>query len=209
MKKLKNVSATRYKRDVIAPRTSLENLRKQVEREVADVNSMLKSLKRQNKNLTFAAKNLRKRLNVEKLSAWNNKKNIVKLKANLSKTQLVNIHDFITKFKDSKTAYKSGLKEAVKTKRQNLIEQTDNEAFVNSLSDNQINVIYSAYDDPDYKTVAMEIDPSDLFALMITAKQEQWSLTTFRKELENYMSTTNDKDLRNSIRIIYEKYILE
>lgn len=209
MKKLKNVSATRYKRDVIAPRTSLENLRKQVEREVADVNSMLKSLKRQNKNLTFAAKNLRKRLNVEKLSAWNNKKNIVKLKANLTKTQLVNIHDFITKFKDSKTAYKSGLKEAVKTKRQNLIEQTENEAFVNSLSDNQINVIYSAYDDPDYKTVAMEIDPSDLFVLMITAKQEQWSLTTFRKELENYMSTTNDKDLRNSIRIIYEKYILE
>lgn len=209
MKKLKNVSATRYKRDVIAPRTSLENLRKQVEREVADVNSMLKSLKRQNKNLTFAAKNLRKRLNVEKLSAWNNKKNIVKLKANLTKTQLVNIHDFITKFKDSKTAYKSGLKEAVKTKRQNLIEQTDNEAFVNSLSDNQINVIYSAYDDQDYKTVAMEIDPSDLFALMITAKQEQWPLTTFRKELENYMSTTNDKDLRNSIRIIYEKYILE
>ena len=103
MKKLKNVSATRYKRDVIAPRTSLENLRKQVEREVADVNQMLKSLRRQSKQLTYSAKKLKSNLNVDKLGAWNNKKNIVKLISNLSKQQLINIDKMLKRFKNSKT----------------------------------------------------------------------------------------------------------
>ena len=209
MKKLKNVSATRYKRDVIAPRTSLENLRKQVEREVADVNQMLKSLRRQSKQLTYSAKKLKSNLNVDKLGAWNNKKNIVKLKSNLSKQQLINIDKMLKRFQNSKTSSKKGLKELEEFKRQNLIEQTDNEEFVNSLTKNQVNKLYSAFDDPDYKTVTDQIDPSDLFYLMLAAKSEDWNLTTFRKELENYMSTSNDKDLRNSIRIIYEKYILE
>ena len=132
MKKLKNVSATRYKRDVIAPRTSLENLRKQVEREVADVNQMLKSLRRQSKQLTYSAKKLKSNLNVDKLGAWNNKKNIVKLKSNLSKQQLINIDKMLKRFKNSKTSSKKGLKELEDFKRQNLIEQTDNEEFVNS-----------------------------------------------------------------------------
>ena len=209
MKKLKNVSATRYKRDVIAPRTSLENLRKQVEREVADVNQMLKSLRRQSKQLTYSAKKLKSNLNVDKLGAWNNKKNIVKLKSNLSKQQLINIDKMLKRFKNSKTSSKKGLKELEEFKRQNLIEQTDNEEFVNSLTKNQVNKLYSAFDDPDYKTVTDQIDPSDLFYLMLAAKSEDWNLTTFRKELENYMNTSNDKDLRDSIKTIYDKYIIE
>lgn len=209
MKKLKNVSATRYKRDVIAPRTSLENLRKQVEREVADVNQMLKSLRRQSKQLTYSAKKLKSNLNVDKLGAWNNKKNIVKLKSNLSKQQLINIDKMLKRFQNSKTSSKKGLKELEEFKRQNLIEQTDNEDFVNSLTKNQVNKLYSAFDDPDYKTVTDQIDPSDLFYLMLAAKSENWNLTTFRKELENYMNTSNDKDLRDSIKTIYDKYIIE
>ena len=209
MKKLKNVSATRYKRDVIAPRTSLENLRKQVEREVADVNQMLKSLRRQSKQLTYSAKKLKSNLNVDKLGAWNNKKNIVKLKSNLSKQQLINIDKMLKRFQNSKTSSKKGLKELEEFKRQNLIEQTDNEDFVNSLTKNQVNKLYSAFDDPDYKTVIDQIDPSDLFYLMLAAKSENWNLTTFRKELENYMNTSNDKDLRDSIKTIYDKYIIE
>jgi len=209
MKKLKNVSATRYKRDVIAPRTSLENLRKQVEREVADVNQMLKSLRRQSKQLTYSAKKLKSNLNVDKLGAWNNKKNIVKLKSNLSKQQLINIDKMLKRFQNSKTSSKKGLKELEDFKRQNLIEQTDNEEFVNSLTKNQVNKLYSAFDDPDYKTITDQIDPSDLFYLMLAAKSEDWNLTTFRKELENYMNTSNDKDLRDSIKTIYDKYIIE
>lgn len=209
MKKLKNVSATRYKRDVIAPRTSLENLRKQVEREVADVNQMLKSLRRQSKQLTYSAKKLKSNLNVDKLGAWNNKKNIVKLKSNLSKQQLINIDKMLKRFQNSKTSSKKGLKELEDFKRQNLIEQTDNEEFVNSLTKNQVNKLYSAFDDPDYKTITDQIDPSDLFYLMLAAKSENWNLTTFRKELENYMNTSNDKDLRDSIKTIYDKYIIE
>lgn len=209
MKRAKKISATRYKRDVLTPKMTLENLRREVEKEVTDVNSMLKSLKRTSKKLSYSARKLKANLSEDKLSAWNSKKNIVRLKGNLSKQQLINIDKMLKRFKESKTSTKTGIKNLVNSKRQSLVEQTDNKEFVNKLTDKEVNKLYTAFDDPDYKNISDLIDPSDLFYLMINAKQTNIGLTDFRKELENYMSTSNDPELKESVKNIYNKYIKE
>lgn len=203
-----NRNLSRYKRNVLDKKLSKKELEKLVKKRINEANARLSSIKRKHgRKMSWASKKLSSRLSIKVVNAFNTKKNIITLPSNASVSQLNAILTAIDKFMISRTSSNKGINETNKQHRDYLKEITDDPEFVDSLTDDDINNVYRLYTDRNIADITEFIDPSELFALCIRAKQYNMSFTAFEEMLLKYINAGNDLDFRESILRVYNLYV--
>lgn len=185
---------------------STDNLERETRKLVNKANARLDSLQRRFKSGTWATKKLANRLGSMKLKAWS-KKGKIKLKKNVSRSQLVAINKAINQFLSSSTSTKKGIK-AVREKTIESLRATLSKD-VKEMSYEDAEKFYEMFGDDDFQVIADKIGASALQACIEDAIEEGDSENDFIKRLEIYGGVSmNDLDLRESAKKLYEKYVM-
>lgn len=205
-----NRNLARYKRTITYEDRNKQELLKIAKQRVTKANQMINSLKRRHgKSLSWAGRILESRLTRKPAKhLYNVSKQIIRMPSSRSTTtELTQIIKAIDNFMKSKTSTNVGVEKVKKQHRDYLIEITDDEDFVNRLTDEEIDNVYRIYNDRNIRNITDYIPPSELFALCMRAKQYNMSYNSFEEMLLNYIGETNNLDFRDSIIRVYEVYV--
>lgn len=176
------------------------DLQKQVQKEVNKVNSMLKSLERNVKSGTWSSRKLRNRLNSITLQAWSN--NRVKLKSNMTVTQLKAVQKALQQFRTSKTSTYKGIKQVaqqtVKSLHQQFSIETDN------LTLDDFENIYNLFGEDEFKDLTSKIPSSDIIVLLTDSKEYNYSDSQFINMLDSLIDV-EDNNIRETALSLYNK----
>ena len=185
---------------------STDNLERETRKLVNKANARLDSLQRRFKSGTWATKKLANRLGSMKLKAWS-KKGKIKLKKNISRTQLIAINKAINQFLSSSTSTKKGIKDVREKTIESLRATLSKD--VEEMSYEDAEQFYEMFGNNDFQVIADKIGASALQACIEDAIEEGDSENDFVKRLEIYGGVSmNDLDLRESAKRLYEKYVM-
>lgn len=187
------------------PRLTLEA---DTRRLINQANARLNTLERRFKSGTWASKRLRNKLATYKLRAWTSS-NRIKLKSNLTKTQLLAINKAVTNFLNSKTSTKKGIEEVREQQIENIKErlQVDDETAEN-MTYEEAEFFYDMYGDNDFNRLAEKIGASALQAAIEDAIEADDTEDYFLQRLEWYGGVEmQDLDLRAIAIRVYNKYV--
>lgn len=155
----------------------------------------------------WAVKNLRDRLDTQKLNAWT-KKGRIKYNKSMNITELRAVTKATKQFLESQTSTKRGIKE-VRKKQIEGIRRTmsfDDKVF----SYEQAEALYRLFDDTDYTFfVPKYIGASAFNSLIEISKENNDSFDIFKENIEIYITIGNDIELLTRVKAIYEKYVKE
>lgn len=124
-----------------------------------------------------------------------------------SMTQLFGIEKQIEKFIRNKTSSVQGMLDLYDTRREELRKMINNEEFVNALSNKDIKTIYSVFQSNEYKKLQSRMGSPEFFVLYTQAIDEGWTKDKFQKEMNNYLESGEDLDLKDSLSDIYDNFI--
>ena len=156
----------------------------------------------------WAVKNLRDRLDTQKLNAWT-KTGRIKYNKSMTITELRAVIKATNQFLNSQTSTKRGIKQV----RKNQIESlrislsTDEKEFTFE----EAETFYRLFEDTDYKFFIRKYDiPASAFNDLIQeAKEYNNTFDDFLEKLEIYITIGNDKELLTRAKAIYDKYVKE
>jgi hypothetical protein len=188
--------------------TPKKDLEKDTRKLVREVNARLNTLERKYKSGTWASKRLKTRLGTSKLRAWT-KSGRVRLKSNLSKTQLTAINKALTNFLNSKTSTKRGIEDVKRKQIEKIKERLsldDEEA--EEITDEDAEFFYDMFGDNDFDDLSEKIGASALQAAIEDAIEAEDSEDMFLQRLEWYGGVEmQDLDLREKAIRVYNKYV--
>ena len=188
--------------------TPKKDLEKDTRKLVREVNARLNTLERRYKSGTWASKRLKTRLGTSKLRAWT-KSGRVRLKSNLSKTQLTAINKALTNFLNSKTSTKRGIEDVKRKQIEKIKERLsldDEEA--EEITDEDAEFFYDMFGDDDFNDLSEKIGASALQAAIEDAIEANDSEDMFLQRLEWYGGVEmQDLDLREKAIRVYNKYV--
>ena len=181
-------------------------------------NRLLTSLDRLNRKLmilernrmlnTYSSKKLINRIGRDNAITYDRKSKTAKIKVNVYKlntSQLRYYQKVFDSFLKSKTSTPIGITEtrakAKESMRESLGEIVDREATEEDVDD-----FYNIVMDEDYNMLADMIDPSEMYALVSAAKDNNMTEDKFMTMVKNHI-TTNNEDTRNAAKRIYNKFI--
>ena len=124
-----------------------------------------------------------------------------------SMTQLTGIQKAIDQFIKNKTSSVKGMNELYEERRSELERMFDDKNFVDELSYKDIKKIYSVFKSNEYKRNDRRFDSKSFFTLYTQAIDEKMSKEKFVKEMDYYIESGEDVDLKEDIIKIYDKYI--
>ena len=152
---------------------------------------------------TWASKKLNERLNEYSISE--NKINISK---NMSRMELLKVRRATKQFLISKTSNANEIIKIERRTKQNIAEELGKKATTED-----IETMYSFFNDDDFKDVTKYIDPSDMWYVLgqtkYSKKGKTDSLGTYRDLISQYLdkdSLGKDVDLTNKLQNIYNKF---
>lgn len=183
---------------------------KQLEKEtlklIRKANARLDSLQRRYKKGTWATKKLNERLGSQQLKMLT-KNGKIKVKKNMTKTQMVAVNKAVTQFLNSSTSTKKGISEVKRKTIESLRSNLSTEDV--ELSTEDAEKFYNMFGDDDFTTISDKIGASALQSCIEDAIEENDSENDFIKRLEIYGGVTmNDLDIRNDAKSLFEKYVL-
>ena len=156
----------------------------------------------------WAVKNLRDRLDTEKLNAWK-KTGRIKYNKSMSITELRAVIKATNQFLNSQTSTKRGIKQVRKKQIESLriSLSTDEKEFTFE----EAETFYRLFEDTDYTFFIRKYDiPASAFNDLIQeAKEYNNTFDDFLEKLEIYIIIGNDKELLTRAQAIYEKYVKE
>ncbi len=186
------------------------DLAKDTRRLVNQANARLRSLERRHKTGTWASKTLKNRLGIATLRAWKN--NRVRLRSNLTNTQLASINKAISSFLKSKTATNKGIEEIRQEQIENIKERlTLDDEKAEEMTDEEAEFFYDMFGDSDFQVVADKVGASALQAAIQDAIEEDDSEDMFIQRVAWYgglRGGTGDLDIQERAIRIYNKYVL-
>ena len=124
-----------------------------------------------------------------------------------SMTQLTGIIKAIDQFTKNKTSSVKGMNELFEERKSELRRMFDDEDFVNSLDYKDIKDIYSVFKSNEYKRNDRRFDSKSFFTLYTQAIDEKFDKQKFVKEMDYYIESGEDQDLKEDIIKIYDEYI--
>lgn len=124
-----------------------------------------------------------------------------------SMTQMTGIQKAIDQFIKNKTSSVKGMNELYEERRSELERMFDDKDFVDQLSYKDIKKIYSVFKSNEYKRNDRRFDSKSFFTLYTQAMDEKMSKDKFIKEMDYYIESGEDVDLKEDIIKIYDKYI--
>lgn len=188
--------------------TPKKDLEKDTRKLVREVNARLNTLERRYKSGTWASKRLKTRLGTSKLRAWT-KSGRVRLRTNLSKTQLTAINKALTNFLSSKTSTKRGIEDVKRKQIEKIKERLsldDEEA--EEVTDEEAEFFYDMFGDNDFDDLTEKIGASALQDAIEDAIEANDSEDMFLQRLEWYGGVEmQDLDLREKAIRVYNKYV--
>lgn len=188
--------------------TTKEDLRKkkyqEVRKQSIKVNKKLKSLERRVKSGTWATRKLKNRLSIKKLKAWSGTGR-VRVKSDLSITDLKMIEKALNQFLASKTSSKRGIMEARERVKESIKTTLNEEGY--DLTDDEADTFYSMLEDDDFNYFADKVGASTMWAIMDDAIEYNESDSKFANRIERYVATINDLDTLEKVKNLYDKYV--
>ena len=183
---------------------------KQLEKEtlklIRKANARLDSLQRRYKKGTWSTKKLSERLDSKQLKMMT-KNGKIKVKKNMTKTQMVAVNKAVNQFLKSSTSTKKGISQVKKKTIESLRTSLSTEDV--ELTTEDAEKFYSMFGDDDFSSIADKIGASALQSCIEDAIEENDSENDFIKRLELYGGVTmNDVDIRNDAKDLFEKYVL-
>ena len=193
---------TRVKR---TPTQKQTNLEKQVLKDVAVANARLKSLERKYQSGTWASRKLMNRLDKSVLNAWQGGR--IKIRKDMTNTQLRAVEKAINQFLVSKTSTKKGIGEV---KQSTLDSLKITLSKTQEMTDEEVEQAYEMLGDSDfdYFNKSDRIGASALWVLIDDAIESNMSESTFVDILSRYMDFSNDLDAKERASRLYQKYVL-
>ena len=182
-----------------------QRLERETRKLVSKANARLDSLQRRYKSGTWASKKLANRLSSNKMKMWSKGK--IKLGKNPTKQQLVAVNKAASQFLQSQTSTKKGISRT----RQKTIESLRGTLSTedNEMSYEDAEKFYEMFGEDNFSNIADKIGASALQAVIEDAIEENDSSNDFMKRLETYAGLSmNDLDLRESAKVLFEKYVL-
>lgn len=156
----------------------------------------------------WAIKNLRDRLETQKLNAWT-KTGRIKYNKSMSITELRSVTKATKQFLNSQTSTKRGIKQVRKKQIESLriSLSTDEKEFTFE----EAETFYRLFEDTDYTFFIRKYDisASAFNDLIQEAKEYNNTFDDFLENLEIYITIGNDKELLTRAQAIYEKYVIE
>lgn len=190
----------------LSTQKSSTNLERDTRKLVNKANARLDSLQRRYKKGTWASKKLSNRLSSNKLNVWT-RSGKIKLKKNMSKTQLVAVNKAVNQFLNSQTSTKKGISKVKKKTIEKLRETLSDD--VREMSYEDAEKFYEMFGEDNFQSVAEKIGASALQAVIEDAIEEDDSSSDFIKRLQMYGGIEmNDEDMRTNAKNLYEKFVL-
>lgn len=184
---------------------STDRLEKETRKLVSKANARLDSLQRRYKSGTWASKKLANRLGSNKMKMWSKGK--IKLGKNPTKQQMIAVNKAASQFLRSQTSTKKGISKT----RQKTIESLRGTLSTedNEMSYEDAEKFYEMFGEDNFSNIADKIGASALQAVIEDAIEENDSSNDFIKRIEMYAGLSmNDLDLRESAKVLFEKYVL-
>ena len=190
------------------PKTEKDNekLFNELVRKVGQANKRLREIRREFGSLGWAGSKLKEKTEFNLVNTWRSTKGI-KVSKSMSEQQMQATLRAINSFLSSQTSSVKGIKRVMKKQQQTL--RTKFSSPTKEITKEESETLYSMYDDNDFKTITSRIGASaeDIFTLMVEAKEDNWSKDKFIQEIEYLMNHSADKDLKEKITSLYNKWI--
>lgn len=153
---------------------------------------------------TWATKNLRNKLATEPLQAWT-KSGRVKVNKSMTITQMKATIKATNQFLNSKTSTIRGVKQVKKSTIKKLSKSlgTDEE----DITEEEAEALYDLTTEDFMPDILKYIPASNLWAIILDAKEKNDSLNNFIRRIEDYVIIGNDMDLKRKLERLYNEYV--
>lgn len=182
-----------------------DDLYNQIKKDVDKANRRLASIEKYTgQPYSWAGRQLYDILSVKKLNAWSDR-NRIKIDKSMSTDDLYRVKSAVDRFLNSKTSSVAKIK-----KRAKGIKESFQSGI--SVTEEQAEHIYQAFEDDLIKWAVRYIDASELWALIQEGKETKMSEERFTKEfLKKAEKTvgTIDADFRDNISQLYANEVIE
>lgn len=153
---------------------------------------------------SWGIKKLRGKLESEPVRAWTISGRI-KVSKQMSVEQLKSTIKATKSFLKAKsTSTTSGIKKTITTQKAELMRRAD-EGAVKKLTSEDYDLLYTLYDDTDFQAINKYLPSGTLMDILIESKKLNRSYGEFVEQLEIYMYTTPDSDIKGNIKRLYDK----
>lgn len=157
------------------------------------------------KSGTWASKKLIDRLETSTLDAWSNGK--VKIRENMTITQLRAIQKATSQFMTSKTSTLKGI-HSVKESTKASLKATLSDEDLGELTDSEVETMYNMLSDTDFSFLSDKVGASTAWSLIEDSKDNNDTEKGWINRLNRYAFEINDVDMKAKALAIYNKYIV-
>lgn len=172
---------------------------------VNEVNRRIKALQKQGFEKTWASGKLDTRLDTKVLKSID-KKGKVKIRKDLSATQMLAVNKALNLFLESQTSTAKGIKK----REENIIKGIRRSLTTGKkeVSSEDARFYYKMFEDSDFNflTSGDSVKPSDLWALIDDSIVANDSIDSWLEKVSSF-TNSEDQDVRQSAINIYNKYI--
>lgn len=154
---------------------------------------------------TWASKKLINRLETSILDAWSNGK--VKIRENMTITQLRAVQKATSQFLSSKTSTLKGI-QSVKESTKASLKATLSDEDLGELTDSEVETMYNMLSDTDFSFLSDKVGASTAWSLIEDAKDNNDTEKGWINRLNRYAFEINDVDMKAKALAIYNKYIV-
>jgi hypothetical protein len=182
-----------------------DQLYRELVRKVGQANKRLREIKREFGTLGWAGSKLKEKTEFNLVNTWRSSKGI-KVSKNLSEQQMLATLNEINKFLKSKTSTVKGIKQTMK-KQQETLRNTFKQFDIDITPEESQN-LYKMFDDKDFSILYQYIDPSELYVIVLDAKDNGDTEAQFIKRIESYGVDGQDLELRQAILNLYYRWVV-
>lgn len=174
-------------------------LRNEVNKLAKRVNTSFNTLRSAGYFNMYASKQLIDKLSISKLDNFLSRKNDI-IVHTYDINKLTILKDLLTKFIKSKSSTVKGINNIRR-------EQTIELGLTLDIEPEESSRLLEIFEDENYLTIQDLVIPSDMWALIVEAKEYNYSQDKFIDLFEKNISTIPDDNFRNALQSIYDKYV--
>lgn len=178
----------------------------ELRKEVNKANQRIAKIEKAYGKGSWAIKKLYSYLEADYIQAITNTGRI-SLKQSYSDIQLRAIRKATNQFLKSKTSTLSGIKTQIKKIKAGIKENID-------VTDKEAEILYETFNEDLLRWIFQYIEPSDFWALLMEAKDYNYSYDRFENgvlslssDLVDLINTINDLDTKEKLQEIYDRYV--
>lgn len=178
---------------------------KELRKEVNKANQRIRRIQERYGDNAWAVANLTEKLDNKLIKAINPYSGEIKLHQRMSDAELNYIRSATEDFLKSKTSKLTGIKEA----KENMINSLKSSLSTDTvdLTDKEAQALYRLVEDRNLRTTTEYIGASELWSLIIDAKEKRASEDQWYQMLLDYNAFGKDLDMKKDLQRIYDEYI--